>query len=469
MNDYNTFFCTKSFMSLPKKEGGLGLKHSELTIYAFLFSFYNKNNETPYYYGTLDYIVKKTGLGKTTVYRALTNLEKKNLIVKEYWQHANYKVKHPQYKIIKNETIEKCQADFIPEEMTRNFKKDDYFYDDFELNEDDAAFIEPAGTSEVNDEMNSKMGCTNSKTEHMSSKMECTNSKMEHICSKMKSNITVNRKINNIINTNSTTTCTPACEFLINKIKNLYNGIYPYDHDKKFTERLDEFLNKHEMIAERERSEYLEYVFNRAVSLDPIDLTGMFRSTVVQDKFMDSFRAVKAVKTRHTLSEHDAGSEASETAVTKNMQNYKEKLFFDIWKKNPDVFGIISGNMKRPQDFHAFFQDPAITERYIKDGMTNFIHSVKTGATERKYIPRTFENFILNGTLNRYQKPVKDRYGRYTSHDSFDEEKRDEPSGKTDTDRENKKAADEFKKMCLEDPEFFGIRNFNSDEVIYER
>lgn len=105
--------------------------------------------------------------------------------------------------------------------------------------------------------------------------------------------------------------------------------------------------------------------------------------------------------------EYDTHTEfVAETAekVCENQKNDKETLFFKIWDEFPDVFGIRTTGLLRPNDFHTFFKNPNVTSEYIQKGMDNFVKSVKSGITERRYIPKSAENFILNGTLNRFQE-----------------------------------------------------------------
>ena len=101
----------------------------------------------------------------------------------------------------------------------------------------------------------------------------------------------------------------------------------------------------------------------------------------------------------------------------------REKLFLELWDKNPDVFGIRTGGLLRPKDFHAYFDNPAVTDEYIKNGMKNCVDSVRNGTTERRYIPSLPERFILGGSLSRFQTSVAAAKGKSPGRITSDTEK----------------------------------------------
>lgn len=70
----NSYFIVYDFMVDELKLDG-----SELLVYALIYSFTNAGSEC---YGTLEYIAKRVGASRTTVYRALKELAKKKYIIK---------------------------------------------------------------------------------------------------------------------------------------------------------------------------------------------------------------------------------------------------------------------------------------------------------------------------------------------------------------------------------------------------
>lgn len=96
--------------------------------------------------------------------------------------------------------------------------------------------------------------------------------------------------------------------------------------------------------------------------------------------------------------------ESQETGIDKAIRD-KESVFLELWDASPQIFGIRTTGILRPKQYHEYFKSDFVTESYIRQGMRNFVNAVKDGSLEACYIPKTFENFILNNTLARYQEP----------------------------------------------------------------
>lgn len=96
--------------------------------------------------------------------------------------------------------------------------------------------------------------------------------------------------------------------------------------------------------------------------------------------------------------------ESQEIGIDKAIRD-KESVFLELWDASPQIFGIRTTGILRPKQYHEYFKSDFVTESYIRQGMRNFVNAVKDGSLEACYIPKTFENFILNNTLARYQEP----------------------------------------------------------------
>ena len=75
--DREQFFQIWGFMITD-----LGLAHTELLVYAIIFGMYR--HYCDYFVGSRRYLQKWCNAGKTAIENALSSLEKKRLIIKEY-------------------------------------------------------------------------------------------------------------------------------------------------------------------------------------------------------------------------------------------------------------------------------------------------------------------------------------------------------------------------------------------------
>nr|MBE6545148.1 helix-turn-helix domain-containing protein [Oscillospiraceae bacterium] len=71
----NSYFIVHDFMVEKLKLDG-----TELMVYALIYSFSNAGSNC---YGSIEYISKRIGASRTTAYRALKNLVKKNYLIKQ--------------------------------------------------------------------------------------------------------------------------------------------------------------------------------------------------------------------------------------------------------------------------------------------------------------------------------------------------------------------------------------------------
>ncbi|GMO64459.1 MAG: hypothetical protein Ta2A_12020 [Treponemataceae bacterium] len=80
--------------------------------------------------------------------------------------------------------------------------------------------------------------------------------------------------------------------------------------------------------------------------------------------------------------------------------------FLQLWQQGHGVFNITAG-LKRPKDWSAFWETCIYSEAEIDIRVKNFIDGVKSGAIERKYVPRSPDTFVLNSWLETSAEPFK--------------------------------------------------------------
>ncbi|GAB6390870.1 MAG: hypothetical protein MdMp014T_0243 [Treponematales bacterium] len=80
--------------------------------------------------------------------------------------------------------------------------------------------------------------------------------------------------------------------------------------------------------------------------------------------------------------------------------------FLRLWQQNADVFNFLSG-LKRPKDWKAFWEKCSLTVEQIDTAVGNFLTAVKSGAIERRFVPSSPDNFVLNGWLQKSLEPYK--------------------------------------------------------------
>jgi hypothetical protein len=93
--------------------------------------------------------------------------------------------------------------------------------------------------------------------------------------------------------------------------------------------------------------------------------------------------------------------------IQENIKKKRERII-NLWQSNSDVFNPCVG-FHKPLDFNAWLENADITIGMIDTAVKNFLDGVRNGAIERRFIPGHPDTFFLNGGIQRYQAPYKNR------------------------------------------------------------
>jgi len=87
-----------------------------------------------------------------------------------------------------------------------------------------------------------------------------------------------------------------------------------------------------------------------------------------------------------------------------NSNKELSEYFIRIWKQNPDVFNF-TAKIKDQRAWEEFWKTCTYSESDIDKRMANYVSAVKGGDIDRRYIPTSPDSFVLNGWLQKSEKP----------------------------------------------------------------
>jgi hypothetical protein len=94
--------------------------------------------------------------------------------------------------------------------------------------------------------------------------------------------------------------------------------------------------------------------------------------------------------------------------------------FIYRWQHAGDIFPFMT-SIRNPNEWKAFWENTDLTIEQIDIAMDNFIDGVKSGAIERRFIPKSPDTFVLNGHIQRSLEPYKKLKAKDIASDEVDD------------------------------------------------
>jgi len=97
------------------------------------------------------------------------------------------------------------------------------------------------------------------------------------------------------------------------------------------------------------------------------------------------------------------------------------EYFICIWKRNSDVFNF-TAKIKNQHEWESFWKACTYSVSDIDNRMENYISGVRRGDIDRRYIPVSPDSFVLNGWLQKSEKPFNKQKHRIANDNMTDDD-----------------------------------------------